>query len=176
MLSDRMKRELQEYVLHHLSLEENPALKDMDIRLMEYSESYRKSPPSSVCESAKESSLSDYISSRKEASFRDLLFMRIDEAGLSDSDVYKRAGIDRRLFSKIRSSAEYRPAKSTAIALCLALELPYEETVELLGSAGYTLSRSDVFDLVIQFCLEEEIYSLYDVNLALHHFNLKPLC
>jgi len=103
------------------------------------------------------------------------LFSFIDKKGVSDPDIYKKAGIDRRHFSKIRSNPDYRPGKNTVIALALALELNKKETDKLLSSAGYSLSDSDTFDLVIQFCVEKKIYDIHDVNQALDYFSLKPL-
>ena len=88
---------------------------------------------------------------------------------------YKRAGIDRRHFSKIRCDRYYQPKKPTAIALCLALELNLEETMELLGMAGYSLSSSDTGDLVVKFCIERGIYDLIEVNTALNYFGQKLL-
>jgi hypothetical protein len=111
----------------------------------------------------------------KQKSFRDILFDFIDNKGLSDPDIYKRANIDRRLFSKIRSNPDYHISKNTAIALALALELERNDFDTLLNAAGYSLSDSDTFDLIIQFFIEKGLYNLYDINLALSHFKLKPL-
>ncbi len=99
----------------------------------------------------------------------------IDIKATSDADIYKKAGIDRRHFQKIRSNSDYRPGRNTVIALAMALELDKKETDKLLGSAGYSLSESETFDLVIQFCLEKKIYNMDDVNQALDYFSLKPL-
>jgi hypothetical protein len=107
--------------------------------------------------------------------FSQVLFSFIDKKGFIDSDIYKRAGIDRRHFLKIRSNQDYHPGKNTAIALALALELDTNETDKLLSAAGYSLSDCDTFDLVIQFCLEKGIYDIYNVNQALDYFSLKPL-
>ena len=94
---------------------------------------------------------------------------------MSDAEVYKKAGLDRRHFSKIRSNPNYHPGKNTVIALAIALELNKKETGRLLTVAGYSLSESDTFDLVIQFCLEKKIYDLDTINQALEYFSLKPL-
>lgn len=118
----------------------------------------------------------EFIEKNKKPSFNKVLFSLIDKKGLSDAEVYKKAGVDRRLFSKIRSNKNYRPGKNTIIALALALELDKKNAEKLLSSAGYTLSESETFDLVIQFCLEKKIYNITDVNLALDYFSLKPLC
>jgi hypothetical protein len=119
--------------------------------------------------------IEDFIKVKRQPTFNQTLFRYIDKKGASDSDIYKRAGIDRRHFSKIRSNPEYKPGKNTVIALALALELTKKETDKLLGSAGYSLSDSDTFDLVIQFCLEKKIYNFYDINQALDYFSLNPL-
>ncbi len=119
--------------------------------------------------------IEDFIKSKRQPTFNQTLFRFIDKKGVSDADVYKRAGMDRRHFSKIRSNPEYKPGKNTVIALALALELPKIETEKLLSSAGFSLSDSDTFDLVIQFCLEKKIYDFYDINQALEYFSLNPL-
>ena len=99
----------------------------------------------------------EYIKTNRDVFFVQQLLSLIDKTGKKDSDIYKKAGIDRRLFSKIRSNKTYTPAKKTAIALCLALELPRAETDMLLSSAGYSLSRADDFDLIIAFCIEKKV-------------------
>ena len=88
-----------------------------------------------------------YMEKNKDVSFNELLFMMIDRTNQKDSEVYKRARIDRRLFSKIRSSKKYIPSKKTVIALCLALNLSIEDTNIMLASAGYSLSKSSDYDL-----------------------------
>ncbi|UFU00271.1 hypothetical protein KO561_04780 [Radiobacillus kanasensis] len=89
--------------------------------------------------------------------------------------MYKRAGIDRRLFSKIRSNRDYKTSKHTAVALAIALQLNRQEFKKLLEAAGFTLSHNDTFDLVIQFCLENKIYDMDDVNQALEHVGVTVL-
>lgn len=119
--------------------------------------------------------LEDFINKNRMPTFQQVLFNFIDAKASSELDLYKKAMIDRRHFSKIRSNSDYRPGKNTAIALVLALELDIEEADNLLSTAGYSLSDSDTFDLVIQFCLEKKIYDINTVNEALHHYSLKPL-
>jgi len=122
-----------------------------------------------------ENEMEDFINNKMKPSFSSLLFHYIDERKLNDSQIYKKAGIDRRHFSKIRSNKDYRPGKNTVIALCLALELTREEADILLESCGYSLSASEVFDLIIAFCLERKIYDINTVNLILDQYNQKTL-
>ena len=114
-----------------------------------------------------------YMVENKDASFNELLFMMIDRTNQKDSDVYKRARIDRRLFSKIRCSKQYIPSKKTVIALCLALELSRDDANVLLSSAGYSLSRSDDYDLAISFCLSRKIYDFDDINELLYELGFE---
>ena len=115
-----------------------------------------------------------YLQQHRENYFTEQMFAFIDRTGQKDSDIYKKALIDRRLFSKIRSNKKYIPAKRTVIALCLALELSREDADKLLSSAGYSLSRADDFDLVIAFCIEKKIFNFFDINEALVHFGFEP--
>ena len=111
-----------------------------------------------------------YLRYNRDLSFNERLFLLIDRTGESDSEVYKKANIDRRLFSKIRSNKKYIPCKKTVIALCLALELDREEADALLSSAGYSLSRSEDYDLAIAFCIDKKIFNIFDVNEIMLHF------
>jgi len=128
-----------------------------------------------VYEGIEPKEIEDFVKDNKKPSFSKLLFGYIDKAGVPDSQVYKRAGVDRRHFSKIRSNSDYHPSKNTVIALCLALKLNLKEAARLLNAAGYTLSDSNLSDLVIKFCFERKIYDIVDVNLALEYFSLKPI-
>lgn len=116
-------------------------------------------------------SLIHFIQTNQNHTFQELLFKYIDENKLCDSDVYKRANIDRRLFSKIRCDKNYKPSKSTVISLGLAMKLTKEKTEELLESVGYTLSNSSTFDLIICFCIEQKIFNILQVNYALDKYD-----
>ena len=114
-----------------------------------------------------------YLCYNRDLSFNERLFLLIDRTGQRDSDVYKKAHIDRRLFSKIRSNKKYIPCKKTVIALCLALELDREEADALLSSAGYSLSRADDYDLAIAFCIDKEVFDFFEINEMMAHFGFE---
>ena len=115
-------------------------------------------------------SLNDALRNMDE-SFQEMLLRKIDEKDMKDSECYKRAGVDRKLFSKIRSNPQYKPKKTTAIAFCIALELPYNEAVEMLRKAGYALSRSSKFDVIVEYFLRNQRYSIHELNCALYEYD-----
>ncbi len=111
-----------------------------------------------------------YISENKGEAFSKVLFSFIDSRELTDSEVYKKAGINRRVFSNIRCKPNSVPVKKNVLAFCLALELKINDAKKLLASAGYSFVQSDTTDLIIMYCLENKIYSLKDINVILEHF------
>ena len=109
-----------------------------------------------------------------DAGFSETLLRLIDRTGKKDSEIYKKANVDRKLFSKIRNNMDYRPSKTTALAFAFALELDINETKDFIGRAGFALSHSSKFDVIVEYFLVKRNYNVFELNEVLFAFD-QPL-
>ena len=127
-----------------------------------------------AAERRKKESLDDRLGNSSET-FSEMMMRLIGERGLSNPDVYKKANIDRKLFSAIQCKREYQPKKKTALALAVALELDMPTTREFLAKAGYALSPSDKSDIIVSYFIENRRYSIMELNEALFEHDMSTL-
>ena len=155
------------------SLRRRPIRELRDLRKLTESASLDEEVCMESCELPPDDSL-EFLLLNLDAGFSETLLTLIDLSGKKDSEVYKKANVDRKLFSKIRNNPEYKPSKPTALAFAFALELDLYETKEFIARAGYALSRSNKFDIIVEYFLLHRNYDIFELNNVLYEFD-QPL-
>ncbi len=122
-----------------------------------------------------DSSSLDALLAHTDAGFSETLLKLIDKTGKKDSEIYKKANVSKQHFSKIRNNPDYKPTKPTAIAFAIALELDLDQTKDLIGRAGYALTNSSKFDVIIMYFISRKNYDMFDINLTLFQFDQMTL-
>jgi len=135
---------------------------------------FNAAPMEAVCEEATVGKGIDDLVGNLDEPFNATLLRLIDSKGKTDAQIYKRANIDRKLFSKIRIGKGYLPSKRTVIALAIALELSLDETSDLLNRAGYSISHSQKFDVIIEYFIASGQYDIFEINEVLFKYD-QPL-
>jgi len=147
---------------------EESALRESGESWIEEPQIYYSDP---VTDEQRKADITKNLAKQLESSFSVTLMKYIEVKGYATADVYKKANIDRKLFSKIRNEKRYLPSKRTAIALAVALELTLSETEDLLKRAGFSLSRSLLFDVIIEYFITHQEYDIYEINNVLFSYD-----
>ena len=165
-----------EWTREKLWHENEKAALDLDLELSAgyHSESYADAMPAEKHSAGAAPDWQELLKKTDE-SFSEALLRLIDEKGMTDAECYKKANVDRKLFSKIRSNPAYRPSKPTVFAFAVALELSLPETRELLKKAGFALSHSSRFDIVLEYFIMHQLFDIYEINEVLFQFDMPLL-
>ena len=135
----------------------------------------KENEPHPLHDSARSHSLDDFIEIQANESFSDLLLRLIRESGMTEVEVYKRAGITAQHFSKIRSDSNYRPTKETVLALAIAMKLDLPTTKDLLRAGGLAFTHASKTDIIVEYYIINQNWNIFEINEALDSYGLKPL-
>ena len=175
-ISSKLFSDVEEYIDEKLlSPDEMRRRANEEGTSLDFKQAYMTSVamPAAPSRKSKQAGL-DEIIRKMDASFSERLLQLIDESGMTDAQVYKRANVDRKLFSKIRNNREYKPSKITAAAFAIALRLNMDTARDLIEKAGYSLTHSNKFDIIIEYFIENENYNIFEINEVLFKFD-QPL-
>lgn len=173
-VSRKLFRSIEEYIDDHYVDSKDESYRPRQAKYQDFTQNNRLAMPAeSMPQMAKSRRLEDIMRHMGET-FSQMLLRLIDEKGYTDAQVYHKANIDRRHFSKIRNNADYVPNKKTVIAFAIALELSLDEAKDLLKAAGFSFSDSSKFDVIISFFLENKIYDVFEINEVLFSYR-QPL-
>jgi len=175
-VSEKLLGEIESYIDEHYFVEHKynrRELLDVEREVLEEADLISNNMPSPMQEPIVGAGIDELVG-RLDEPFSETLLRLIDAKGKTDVEIYKRANLDRKLFSKIRTGKGYTPSKRTAIALAVALELSLDETDDLLERAGYALSHSQMFDVIVEYFIVSGKYDVFEINEVLFKYD-QPL-
>ncbi len=174
-LSEKLFSSIEEYIDDNYVEENDFKMSYLSEELLDSTIHYEDDVFSNISEStqaprAKKRNLEDVIKNIDDT-FSEMLLRLIDESGMKDPEVYKKANVTKQTFSKIRNNIAYNPTKPTVLAFAIALELSLDDTTDLLKRAGFALSKSHRFDIIISYFIENENYNIFEINEALFAYD-----